>query len=74
MASRRRNKWSDGEVYNDDVKQECNRSCTRCGRVHFIPAFVERKLCKSCGRYIYHDRAKQFQYDLQYELDKLNKK
>ena len=72
MASRKKHIWTNGEVYNDEVKEECNRYCQKCGRVYFIPSFREKILCKSCGRYIYHDKAKQFKYDLQCEMDKLN--
>lgn len=74
MSSRRRNKWTDDKVYNDEVREECNRSCTRCGRVYFIPTFVESILCKSCGRYIFHDRQKQFEYDLNQALANINEK
>jgi hypothetical protein len=29
-------------------------------------------LCKSCGRYIYRDKAEQFKYDLEFEMNKIN--
>lgn len=45
-----------------------------CGHSVIVPAFVDRKLCRYCHRYVYKDPQTEFRYKMQLNLLKANRK
>lgn len=55
--------------YNRMVKEyEKVRVYCKCGHSVIIPAWVDRKLCNWCGRYVKQDKKTKFKYELRKKM------
>lgn len=56
-------------LQNDAWFSICYR-CT-CGKCAFIPAFKDKAICKSCGKYVFKDNKTMFKYYLNQAMKKV---
>ena len=51
------------EEYNK-VKYQC-----KCGHKVVIPKWWDKNVCKNCGRYVFKDKRKEFEYRLKEKIN-----
>lgn len=50
------------EEYNK-VKYRC-----KCGTRVIIPACIDKQICRNCGKYVFKDKKKEFEYRVKEQM------